>query len=82
MMTMQIPLWLHTAFSDWMTGRIYLDGRGNYRSHVPPRRIVPYSRALKRLYPNSAEFHRAAHRWMALWEAVPTARLARAEGND
>jgi hypothetical protein len=71
-----IPLWLQIAFSDWLTGQIYVDGHGNYRSRVPGRHIVAYNRSLKRLYPDNRDFHRAAHVWLALWEAVPTARLA------
>ena len=70
-----VPVWLQVVFSDWITGRLYVDGRGNYRSRVLGRRIVPYNRALKRLYPQNDAFHRAAHLWLALWEAVPTARL-------
>lgn len=70
-----IPLWLQTAFSDWLTGRIYIDGRGNYRSRSPVRRITPYSRALRRLYPDNRAFHRAAHVWLSVWEAIPTAKV-------
>jgi hypothetical protein len=70
-----IPDWLQTAFSDWLTGRLYVDGCGNYRSLVLGRCIVPYNRSLQRLYPDNQDFHRAAHLWLALWEAVPTARL-------
>jgi hypothetical protein len=69
-----IPTWLQTAFIDWLTGRLYVDGRGNYRRR-PDRRVVPYNQALKQLYPQNSEFHRAANLWLALWEAVPTARL-------
>jgi hypothetical protein len=70
-----VPEWLQTAFAEWMTGRLYVDGRGNYRSRPLGRRIVPYNQALKRAYPRNADFHRAAHRWLDLWELVPTARL-------
>ena len=70
-----VPTWLQQAFSDWITGRLYVDGRGNYRSRVSRRQVVPYNRPLKRLYAQNAEFHRAAHLWLALWEAVPTAKL-------
>jgi hypothetical protein len=69
-----IPQWLQRAFSDWLTRRLYLDGGGNYRSR-PSRRIAPYNRQLKRLYPANQEFHSAAHVWLLLWESVPTARL-------
>ncbi len=72
-----VPDWLQTAFAEWITGRLYVDGRGNYRSRVLGRRIVTYNRALKRAYPHNDEFHRAAHRWLSLWELVPTARLNR-----
>ena len=34
-----LPIWLQTAFSDWMTRRLYVDGRGNYRSRALGRRI-------------------------------------------
>ncbi len=74
-----IPLWLQTAFSDWMTGRLYVDGCGNYRSRVPGRPVVAHNRPLKRLYPENRDFHRAAHLWLTLWEGVQTARLTRAE---
>lgn len=77
-----IPMWLQSAFSDWMTGRLYVDGRGNYRSRVRPRPIVPFNRQLKRLYPDNQDFHRAAHFWLTLWEAVPTARLGRHRSTD
>ncbi len=70
-----VPDWLQTAFAEWVTGRLYVDGQGNYRSRVCNRRIVPYNRPLKRAYPGNNEFHRAAHRWLDLWELVPTARL-------
>jgi hypothetical protein len=70
-----IPLWLQAAFSDWITRRLYVDGRGNYRSRVGTRRVVPYNRALRRLYPGNRNFHQAAHLWLTLWSAVPTARL-------
>jgi hypothetical protein len=72
-----VPDWLQTAFAEWLTGRLYLDGRGNYRSRVlhRPRQVVGYNRSLKRAYPQNGEFHRAAHRWLSLWEVVPTARL-------
>jgi len=77
-----IPIWLQTAFADWLTGRIYLDGGGNYRSRLPSRAIVPYNRLLKRLYPHNGDFHRAADRWLSLWEAVPTARLRPSERTE
>ncbi len=77
-----IPQWLQTAFSDWITRRLYLDGRGNYRSRLNARRIVPYNRVLKRLYPENQEFHRAAHLWLTLWAAVPTARLTSIAGEE
>jgi hypothetical protein len=70
-----IPVWLQVAFSDWLTGRVYLDGGGNYRARLPGRPVVAYNRLLKRLYPSNRDFHRAAHLWLSLWEAVPTARL-------
>src|ERR1700730_10692058 len=54
-----IPIWLQTAFAEWISGQLYLDGRGNYRSRPLGRRIVPYNRPLKRLYPDNAAFHRA-----------------------
>jgi hypothetical protein len=72
-----IPTWLQEAFVEWLTGRLYVDGRGNYRSRALSRCIVPYNRALKRLYPENAAFHRAAHQWLALWEVVPTAKLTK-----
>lgn len=72
-----VPDWLQTAFAEWITGRLYLDGRGNYRRRVlgRPRYIVVYNRAVKRAYPQNQDFHRAAQCWLSLWEAVPTARL-------
>ena len=74
-----VPRWLQTAFAEWITRRIYVDGRGNYRSRVLGRRIVAYNRALKRAYPHNDDFHRAADRWLALWELIPTARFATIE---
>ena len=76
-----IPDWLQSAFLDWLTGRLYVDGRGNYRSRVRPRSVVPQNRLLRRLYPDNLEFHRAAHCWLFLWEAVPTARLPNVRPN-
>jgi hypothetical protein len=70
-----VPEWLQIAFVGWITGRLYVDGRGNYRSRAPGRPIVLYNRALKRLYPQNDDFYQAAHRWLSLWEVVPTARL-------
>jgi hypothetical protein len=70
-----VPEWLQTAFADWITHRLYVDGSGNYRSYALGRRIVAYNRALKRAYPRNDEFRRAAHHWLSLWEVVPTARL-------
>ena len=74
-----VPPWLQRIFADWIANRIYVDGRGNYRSRVLHRRIVPYNRSLKRLYPQNQDFHAAAHLWLALWEAVPMAKLSRTE---
>ena len=71
-----VPDWLQTAFAEWITGRLYVDGRGNYRSRVLGRRIVSCNRVLKRVYPHNEDFHDAANRWLALWELVPTARLS------
>jgi hypothetical protein len=71
-----IPVWLQAAFIDWLTGRLYVDGRGNYRLR-PDRRVVPYNQAMKRLYPQNTAFRQAANLWLALWDAVPTARLKR-----
>ena len=71
-----IPLWLQDAFSDWLTGRIYVDGRGNYRSRLRRRPIIPCNRSLKRLYPNNDDFHRATQIWLELRDVVPLARLA------
>ena len=70
-----VPDWLQTAFAEWVTGRLYLDGRGNYRSRALGRRIVAYNRSLKRAYPDNQDFHHAATRWLSLWEVIPTARL-------
>lgn len=70
-----IPLWLQVAFFDWLAGKVYLDGGGNYRARLPGRRVVPYNRQLKHLYPDNRDFHRAAHLWLTLWEAVPSAKL-------
>lgn len=69
-----IPAWLQTAFVQWLTGQLYLDNGGNYRARAP-RRIVACNRALKATFPSCREFHEAAHLWMALWAAVPTARI-------
>jgi hypothetical protein len=68
-----IPEWLQGAFSDWILCKTYIS-HGNYRSKATGR-IVPYNRALKRLYPDNEGLHAAAHAWLALWEHVPTARL-------
>jgi hypothetical protein len=75
-----VPDWLQTAFAEWVTGRLYVDGRGNYRSRVlHGKGVVPYNRRLKRAYPDNRQFHDAADRWLALWELIPTATLARLE---
>ena len=70
-----VPDWLQTAFVEWITGRLYVDGRGNYRSRVLGRRIVAYNRALKRAYPHNQDFHRAANRWLSLWQVIPTGTI-------
>ena len=72
-----IPDWLQTAFVDWLTGRLYVDAAGNYRRRFlgRPRAVIKHNDALRRTYPDSREFQRAAERWLALWEVVPTARL-------
>jgi hypothetical protein len=70
-----IPDWLQHAFAEWLTHRLYVDGRGNYRARVEGRPIVRYNRALKRLYPSNEAFHRAAHLWRTLWEMVPDASV-------
>jgi hypothetical protein len=70
-----IPFWLQQAFMDWLTGSIYLDRRGNYRSRIRGRRVLAYNRILKHVYRTNDAFHRAAHRWLELWEAVPTSKL-------
>jgi hypothetical protein len=74
-----VPDWLQTAFAEWITGRLYVDGRGNYRSRVLGRTrcIVTYNRPLKRAYPRNADFYRAAGRWLSLWEVIPTANIER-----
>src|SRR5437899_1343776 len=40
-----VPSWLQTAFAEWLTGRLYVDGRGNYRARVigHPRHVVSVS---------------------------------------
>jgi hypothetical protein len=70
-----VPEWLQTAFAEWITGRRYVDGSGNYRSRVParPRRVARYNRALRHAYPDFGDFRRAAERWLELRELVPTA---------
>ena len=75
-----VPIWLQSAFSDWLCGRLYLDNGGNYRRHERKSPVAPYNRSLKRLYPDNLDFHSAAYRWLTLWEAVPTARMIRPEG--
>jgi hypothetical protein len=77
-----IPLWLQQVFSDWLTGRIYVDGRGNYRSRLHRRPIIPCNRSLKRLYPDNQAFHRAAQIWLELWDVVPLTRLTRNDATD
>ena len=76
-----VPDWLQTAFAEWLTGRLYVDSRGNYRARIlgRPRYIVPYNRQIKRAYPGNDQFHRAAHRWLSLWEVIPTATIERME---
>jgi hypothetical protein len=76
-----VPEWLQTAFAEWVTRRLYVDRRGNYRARVLGRHhaIVGYNQALKRVYPHHQDFHRAAHRWLSLWELVPTATIERLE---
>jgi hypothetical protein len=79
-----VPDWLQTAFAEWITGRLYLDGRGNYRARVlgHPRRIVGYNRPFKRAYPHHLDFHRAAYHWLSLWELIPAATIERMEGQS
>jgi hypothetical protein len=71
-----IPVWLQSAFIDWLTRRLYLDGGGNYRLR-PARRIAPYNRQLKTLFRDNQQFHTGAQAWLALWDQVPTARLTK-----
>ena len=70
-----VPDWLQTAFAEWITGRLYVDGRGNYRSRLHRRPIIPCNRSLKRLYPNNDDFHRATQIWLELRDVVPLDRL-------
>ena len=77
-----IPLWLQEAFTNWLTGRLYVDGRGNYRSRLHRRPIIPCNRSLKRLYPDNQDFHRAAQIWLELWDVVPFARLTQIGATD
>ena len=67
--------WRQTAFAEWLSGRLYVDGRGNYRARVlsRPRGIVGYIRPLNRAYPHDRDFHRAANRRLRLWEVILTA---------
>jgi hypothetical protein len=65
-----IPLSIQHALVDWLTGRIYVDRSGNYRSRLS-HRLVPRNRELKRRFPHHREFEQAAEAWLSLWEVVP-----------
>ena len=74
-----VPGWLQTAFAEWLTGRLYVDSRGNYRRRIvgSPRHVVTYNRPLKRVYPRNDEFHRAAHRWLVALGIGPDCQTRR-----
>lgn len=62
---------IRQAFADWNDHRAYLDNGGNYRvreeaatpTHRPNGKIAPWNREVKRLFADSAQFHRAAQEW-------------------
>lgn len=54
---------IRQAFADWNGGRAYVDDRGNYHVKRPGKSagpIAPWSRAVRRAYPDSGAFHAAA----------------------
>ena len=51
---------VRTAFQEWLSKRAYLDSGGNYRVRVDKRRIAPWNKEVKRVFPSVQEFHRAA----------------------
>lgn len=59
------------AFRDWLSGRAYLDNAGNYRLRPDgratgsSRHVAPWNKAIKRIYPENAAFHRTAEAWRA-----------------
>ena len=51
---------LETACRAWSGNEVYVDGKGNYRLKKHPRRIVTWNKAVKALFPENQDFHRAA----------------------
>lgn len=55
------------AFRSWMDGHAYLDNAGNYRVREGTKgrspTIAPWNRYARELYPDNADFHKAAHAW-------------------
>ena len=55
-------------FADWLAGRAYIDGRGNYHVRRPGHSLGPvaaWNRDAKIMFQDSVALHRAAHRWQA-----------------
>lgn len=56
------------AFEDWVAGRVYIDGNGNYHlrdaSRGNPRKgpIAPWNKTIKRTFKTITDFHAAAVR--------------------
>ena len=71
-----IPAIVQRAFVATLTRDAYRDRAGRYRLRSRAGRLAPWSQLIAALYPNPRDLHRAAARWLELWDAVPLARIA------
>lgn len=51
---------LGTAYREWIADQVYVDSKGSYRQNGSPRKVVTWNKAVKALFPENQDFHRAA----------------------
>lgn len=52
---------LKAAFQAWLSNDAYLSNGGHYRLKSNKGRIAPWNKAVRKAYPETADFHEAAH---------------------
>lgn len=62
---------LRAAFDAWLSNEAYVSNGGHYRLKSNKGRIAPWSKAVRRAYPETSDFHEAAHNY-----AKPVAKKA------